>query len=217
MVPRMDGVGPASAAPGGTSERALFASIALSPIATVITNPRLPDNPVVAANAAFCALTGYDESEILGRNCRFLAGASTEPWLTERIRQAIRSPAATLTELVNYRKDGTPFRNAVLIAPILDPDGSVAWFLGSQVEVGSTDDDAPLAIRQQRAQGMVARLSPRQRQVLSEMARGFRNKQIAWRLSISEKTVKMHRGLMLEKLGLSTSGDAIRLAVEAGL
>ena len=49
------------------------------------------------------------------------------------------------------------------------------------------------------------------------MARGYRNKQIAWRLSISEKTVKMHRGLMLEKLGLATSADAIRLAIEAGL
>lgn len=215
-VAGMETVERTSAARAAATERALFASIALSPIATVITNPRLDDNPVVAANAAFCELTGYGESEILGRNCRFLAGASTEPWLTERIREAIRSPAPSLTELVNYRKDGTAFRNAVLIAPIFDADGSLAWFLGSQVEVSATDD-APRAIRQQRAQGMVARLSPRQRQVLAEMARGFRNKQIAWRLSISEKTVKMHRGLMLEKLGLSSTGDAIRLAVEAGL
>lgn len=212
----MEEVEPASAESLESTERELFASIALSPIATVITNPRLPDNPVVAANAAFCTLTGYTPSEILGRNCRFLAGKTTEPWLTERIRQAIRARAPTLTELINYRKDGTPFRNAVLIAPILDASGSVAWFLGSQVEVGSAEA-APLAIRQQRAQGLIARLSPRQRQVLAEMARGFRNKQIAWRLSISEKTVKMHRSLMLQKLGISSSGDAIRLAVEAGL
>ena len=198
------------------SERELFASIALSPIATVITNPRLPDNPVVASNAAFSALTGYAERDILGRNCRFLAGPATEPALTERIRAAIRSPSATLTELINYRKDGTRFRNAVLIAPILAPDGSPAWFLGSQVDV-SDPGDAPRAIRQQRACDRVDALSPRQRQVLGEMARGYRNKQIAWRLSLSEKTVKMHRGLMLEKLGLPSSADAIRLAVEAGL
>lgn len=198
------------------SERELFASIALSPIATVITNPRLEDNPVVAANDAFCALTGYTHSEIIGRNCRFLAGPKTDPHLTERIRSAIRSPAASLTELINYRKDGTRFRNAVLIAPIMDADGSPAWFLGSQVDVGEAED-AALAIRQQRARGAVEALSPRQRQVLGEMARGYRNKQIAWRLSISEKTVKMHRGLMLDKLGLATSADAIRLAIEAGL
>ncbi len=207
---------PVPPAPLPASERELFASIALSPIATVITNPRLHDNPVVAANDAFCALTGYRHSEIIGRNCRFLAGPTTEPHLTERIRAAIRSPAATLTELVNYRKDGTRFRNAVLIAPILDGDGSPAWFLGSQVDV-STAEDAADVLRRQRARDAVEALSPRQRQVLTEMAHGYRNKQIAWRLSISERTVKMHRGLMLEKLGLPTSADAIRLAIEAGL
>ena len=197
-------------------EQELFASIALSPIATVITNPRLDDNPVVAANDAFCALTGYARSEIIGRNCRFLAGPTTETHQTDRIRAAIRSPAASLTELINYRKDGTRFRNAVLIAPLMGADGSPAWFLGSQVDV-SRPEDASLAIRQQRARAAVDALSPRQRQVLGEMARGYRNKQIAWRLSISEKTVKMHRGLMLAKLGLPTSSDAIRLAIEAGL
>ena len=197
-------------------EAALFASIRLSPIATVITNPRLPDNPVVAANGAFCALTGYDEGEIVGRNCRFLAGKDTEPALTERIREAVRSLHPTLTELLNYRKDGTPFRNAVLIAPIFGPEGEAAWFLGSQVEVGD-EASGPLALRQQHAQDLVRTLSPRQRQVLREMAGGYRNKQIAWRLSLSEKTVKMHRSLLLDKLGVTTTADAIRLAVEAGL
>lgn len=198
------------------SESELAASIAHSPIATVVSNPRLPDNPVVAANDAFCALTGYHRSEILGRNCRFLAGPTTEPHLTERIRAAIRSRLPSITELVNYRKDGTRFRNAVLVAPILGEDGEPAWFLGSQVEVGEIQDAAQ-SLRQTRARDAIRALSPRQRQVLADMARGFRNKQIAWRLSLSEKTVKMHRGLMLEKLGLRTSADAIRLAVEADL
>jgi PAS domain S-box-containing protein len=205
-----------AAPPIAAEEKELFASIALSPIATVITNPRLTDNPVVATNAAFCALTGYAEVEIVGRNCRFLAGANTEPWLTDRIREAILSRTATLTELLNYRRDGTPFRNAVLIAPIFGADGEVAWFLGSQVDV-TGPDDAPLALRRQRAQQLIAILSPRQREVLGEMAGGYRNKQIAWRLSLSEKTVKMHRGLLLAKLGVSSSADAIRIAVEAGL
>ena len=60
-------------------------------------------------------------------------------------------------------------------------------------------------------------LPERRRQVLELMSRGLLNKQIAWELKISEKTVKMHRGLLLEQLGVLTSADAIRIAVEAGL
>lgn len=202
--------------PPPTDDAALFASIGASPIATVLTNPRLPDNPLVAVNAAFCALTGYEAPEIVGRNCRFLAGEATEPWQTQNVRDAIRSLQPALTELLNYRKDGSPFRNALLIAPIFDDRGDVAWFLGSQVEVGE-GAAAPLALRQTRAARLVQTLSSRQLDVLREMARGSLNKQIAWRLGLSEKTVKMHRGLLLRKLGVATSADAIRLAIEAGL
>jgi PAS domain S-box-containing protein len=200
----------------GREEERLAESIRLSPIATVLSNPRLPDNPIVAANSAFCTLTGYEEAEIVGRNCRFLAGPETEPWLTERIREALRSLRPSLTEILNYRKDGSAFRNAVLIAPLFGPDGEVAWFLGSQVEV-EPGSGAPLALRRRRAAELAATLSPRQRQVLEEMASGQRNKQIAWRLGLSEKTVKMHRALLLAKLGVKTTADAIRIAVEAGL
>lgn len=195
---------------------ALAQSIAASPIATVLTDPRLPDNPIVAANRPFCELTQYAESEIIGRNCRFLAGASTEPWLTERIREAIERRLPTLVEILNYRKDGTPFRNAVLVAPIFDESGELAYYLGSQVPLGD-DSPAPTAQRRAAAVARVKSLSPRQLQILREMAAGYRNKQIAWRLTLSEKTVKMHRALMLAKLEVTTSADAVRIAVEAGL
>jgi PAS domain S-box-containing protein len=197
-------------------EKALFASIDASPIATVVTNPRLPDNPLVAVNPAFCDLTGYPAAEILGRNCRFLAGPETEPWQTENVREAIRSLRPSLIELLNYRRDGTPFRNALIVAPVFEGEGELAWFIGSQVEVGP-GAAGPLALRQQRAARLVHALSERQREVLRQMTLGHRNKQIAWRLSLSEKTVKMHRGLALQKLGVATSADAIRIAVEAGL
>jgi PAS domain S-box-containing protein len=197
-----------------SEDEPLLASIRLSPIATVISNPRLPDNPVVAANEAFCRLTGYSDAEIVGRNCRFLAGPDTEPWQTERIRQAIRLRQPTLTELLNRRKDGTRFRNAVLVAPVFGPEGSLDYFIGSQVEV---PEDAPGLLRRDRAAALVRTLSPRQREILGEMAGGYRNKQIAWRLKLSEKTVKMHRSLMMDKLGVGTSADAVRIAVEAGL
>ena len=196
--------------------RELMDAVDASPLAMVLSNPRLPDNPLEVVNSAFCSLTGYSESDIVGRNCRFLAGQNTEPLVTGQIREAIRDRRPVLVDILNYKSDGTPFRNGVMITPLFDPEGGLAWFLGSQVDLGRPSDDR-LAGRQARAAGLVAELPPRQREVLEHMARGLLNKQIAWELKISEKTVKMHRALLLERLGVSTTAEAIRIAVEAGL
>lgn len=192
------------------------ALIEASPIASVISDPRLPDNPIVACNAAFCALTGYDENEILGRNCRFLSGPGTEPWLTETIRQGVRDHRPVLVEILNYKRDGAPFRNAVLVAPIYDTKDELRYFLGSQVEVGD-EIPGPSVARRVRAVASVSALSPRQREVLRLVSNGLMNKQIAGHLGLSEKTVKMHRGIVMERLNLRTAADLVRVAVEAGL
>jgi hypothetical protein len=198
------------------ADEELLESVGLSPIATVISNPRRPDNPLEVANSAFCSLTGYSESEIVGRNCRFLAGPLTEPWITDRIRDAIAARRPVLADILNYRRDGHPFRNAVLVSPLFDEEGRLAWFLGSQVDLG-LDSGALFDTRRARSVSLVKSLPGRRRQVLELMARGLLNKQIAWELKISEKTVKMHRALLLDQLGVATSADAIRIAVEAGL
>lgn len=197
-------------------EASLIQSIRLSPIASVISNPRLVDNPIIAANEPFRDLTGYGEDEIIGRNCRFLSGPATEPWLTERIRQGVLNKRAVLVEILNYKRNGKSFRNAVLVAPIFAHDGTLEYFLGSQVEIVG-DDLGPSAARHEHAVALVKTLSYRQRQVLQKVAVGYRSKQIAFELSLSEKTVKMHRSLMLIKLGNLGTADAIRIAVEAGL
>lgn len=189
--------------------------IAASPIAAVISDPRLPDNPIVASNAAFSALTGYAPEEILGRNCRFLSGPATEPERAATLRASIRGRRPALVEILNYRKDGTPFRNAVLIVPIFGVGGDLEYFLGSQMEVDGGSET--LAGRASRARDQIEALSPRQREVLRLMAGGQLNKQIAFALSLSERTVKMHRAALLRALGVDTTADAIRLAVEAGL
>ncbi|MCP8939429.1 LuxR C-terminal-related transcriptional regulator [Alsobacter sp. SYSU M60028] len=186
-----------------------------SPMAAVITNPRLPDNPIVACNHAFEALTGYRRDEIIGRNCRFLAGPRTEPGLTAQIVAAVRERRPVLVEILNYKKDGTPFRNAVLVAPIFGETGKLDYFLGSQMEVAPADGETAMA-RRARARDRVDALSHRQRQVLLEMAAGKLNKQIAYSVGISERTVKMHRAAVMEALGVNSSADAIRIAVEAG-
>lgn len=205
-----------------SGDTALWPAIALSPIASVISNPRLPDNPLVEVNDAFCALTGYGRDEAIGRNCRFLAGPQTEPLLTETIRCRTRARQQTLVRIRNYKRDGTVFQNAVLVAPMFAADGTLAYFIGSQVEI--REDEAPVfgeheafGERHVSALAQVAGLSLRQKQVLGEIAAGYRSKEISHHLAISEKTVKMHRALMMERLGISNMAMAIRIAIEAGL
>lgn len=199
-----------------TEERELIEAVGLSPIAMVVSNPRRPDNPLEIVNQAFCSLTGYSEDEIVGRNCRFLAGEQTDESATEEIRSAIRDARPLLIDITNYRRDRTTFRNGVMITPLFDPHGKLAWFLGSQVDLGPAHDSV-FRQRRSRAAELVESLPPRRRQVLQLMAAGLLNKQIAWELKISEKTVKMHRALLLEDLGVATSAEAIRVAVEADL
>jgi PAS domain S-box-containing protein len=187
-----------------------------SPIATVVSDPRQLDNPLIAVNAAFCVLTGYSEAESLGRNCRFLRGPDTENGQTEKLRDAVTHYRPALAELINYRKDGSLFRNAVMIAPMFDDQGKIELFVGSQIEV-LPEEESIAMVRQQQAAEIVDRLSPRQREILQQMAHGFRTKQIAYKLSLSEKTVQMHRMLMFKKLSTSNAADAVRIAVEAGL
>jgi len=193
-----------------------------SPIAAVISNPRLPDNPIVACNQAFLHLTLYAREEVIGRNCRFLAGPGTEPQLRRAMREGIRCRRPALVELLNYKRDGTAFRNAVVVAPVFSPhdENELLYFLGSQVEVvDEMADGAPSTEQSRRvwAAQAVRSLSKRQFEVLSLVAEGLRNKQIAHRLGLTEKTVKMHRSITMERLGTRTAAEMIRLAVEAGI
>ena len=186
-----------------------------SPVPSVISDPRLPDNPIVACNQPFCDLTGYPREEVIGRNCRFLSGPATEPWLTEEIRRGVREHRPVLVEILNYKRSGQPFRNAVLVAPIYDEHDALLYFLGSQLEI-DVNAASPSSMRRIRAAEMVKALSLRQAQVLKLVANGLLNKQIAAELDLAEKTVKMHRAILMNRLGLHTTADLIRLAVEAG-
>jgi len=194
---------------------ALRTSIYRTPIATVVTDNRIDDNPIVEANDAFLKLTGYDRDEIIGRNCRFLAGRGTEPDAQLALRSAVAQGKPTIVELTNYRKDGSPFRNAVMFAPVSGRDGTVSLFVGSQMDVGESGIGGGL--RRTRARELVSALSPRLRQTLELMTMGYRNKQIGGMFGIEEKTVKMHRSRLIRALGVKCSADAIRIAVESGV
>jgi PAS domain S-box-containing protein len=186
-----------------------------SPVAAVITNPRWPDNPIVECNDAFVALTGYRRDEIIGRNCRFLTGPDTEPGLIEKVRRAIRRHEPLLVAILNYKKNGTPFRNAMMIAPTFDETGRLEYYLGCQVEIAGDEASANMA-RRGAASARISALSRRQREVLMHMAAGKLSKQIAHELGLSVRTVELYRLAVFRSLEVRTSADAIRLAIEAG-
>eukprot|EP00428_Durinskia_dybowskii_P025306 CAMPEP_0170235664 /NCGR_PEP_ID=MMETSP0116_2-20130129/17577_1 /TAXON_ID=400756 /ORGANISM="Durinskia baltica, Strain CSIRO CS-38" /LENGTH=367 /DNA_ID=CAMNT_0010486457 /DNA_START=148 /DNA_END=1252 /DNA_ORIENTATION=- len=101
----------------------------------VVTDPSLPDNPIVYASQGFLNLTGYSLDQILGRNCRFLQGPETDPKAVERIRHAIEQGNDLSVCLLNYRVDGTTFWNQFFIAALRDASGNITNFVGVQCKV----------------------------------------------------------------------------------
>ncbi|MGX7895831.1 PAS domain-containing protein [Tsuneonella sp. HG222] len=110
-------------------------AMAQTRMAICLCDPHKPDIPIVFANRAFRQLTGYHEEEIIGRNCRFLQGPDTDQGEVAKIRTALQTEDVAVVELLNYRKDGTPFWNALHIGPIYDAAGRLTYFYGSQWDV----------------------------------------------------------------------------------
>jgi PAS domain S-box-containing protein len=101
----------------------------------VVTDPRLPNHPIVLANQAFLDLTGYSVEEVIGSNCRFLQGPQTSTTDVDVIREALSRGEETSVELLNYRKDGSVFWNQLAISPVRAEDGELLYYFGSQKDV----------------------------------------------------------------------------------
>ena len=101
----------------------------------LISDPSQPDNPVLYASPGFERMTGYRQEDVLGKNCRFLQGKGTDPATVAEIRSAIRDVRTCDVELLNYRKDGSPFWNQLLISPVRDEQGLLTHFVGTQTDV----------------------------------------------------------------------------------
>ncbi|KAK4492014.1 hypothetical protein RD792_002802 [Penstemon davidsonii] len=100
----------------------------------VITDPRLPDNPIIFASDSFLELTEYSREEILGRNCRFLQGPETDPATVRKIREAIDNQTEVTVQLINYTKTGKKFWNLFHLQPMRDQKGEVQYFIGVQLD-----------------------------------------------------------------------------------
>lgn len=101
----------------------------------VITDPNLPDQPMVDVNKAFEAMTGYDRDELLGRNCRFLQGPDRIQPARKSLRDSIDNLEDKTVVLKNYRKDGTMFWNRLTVSAVYDDDGKLIYFVGVQQDI----------------------------------------------------------------------------------
>ncbi|PPK90805.1 PAS domain S-box-containing protein [Kineococcus xinjiangensis] len=110
-------------------------AVIASDLAFCISDPRVPDNPLVWVNPAFERATGYTADEVLGRNCRFLQGPDTDREAVGRLRKALDAGEPVSEILLNYRADGTAFWNEVVISPVRDATGAVTHHVGVQSDV----------------------------------------------------------------------------------
>lgn len=114
------------------SEDEAQTALSRSSIAMVLTDPRQKDNPIVYVNRAFTDTTGYTAEQVLGRNCRFLQGAGTDPSDVDALREAMARGQEISIDIQNYRADGSGFLNRLTISPVRDEGGEIVHFLGIQ-------------------------------------------------------------------------------------
>lgn len=112
-----------------------FAAVEMTRMPMIVTDPNRSDNPIAFANAAFIQMTGYSREEIVGQNCRFLQGPGSDPQVVAQIRAAIEARTDISVEILNYRKDGSAFWNALFISPVRNDAGQVDYYFASQLDV----------------------------------------------------------------------------------
>nr|AML79608.1 putative LOV domain-containing protein [Sambucus canadensis] len=105
----------------------------------VLTDPHLPDTPIVYASDAFLKFTGYARHEVLGRNCRFLSGKDTDSSTQFQIKESVRTEQPCTVCILNYRKDSSSFWNFLHISPVRNASGKIAYIVGVQIDSGCED------------------------------------------------------------------------------
>jgi PAS domain S-box-containing protein len=141
----------------------LFTAAEKTRMPQIITDPNQPDNPIVFANRAFQNLCGYDAAELIGHNCRFLQGPGTDPTDIAKVRDAITARRDVVVEILNYHRNGTPFRNELYVSPVFDPNGHLRYFFASQLDV----------TRFRTTEGVLAESEARYRALFDAVDSGF--------------------------------------------
>ena len=121
--------------PHGAPRDIFFAAVKATRMPMTVTDPHQPDNPIIFCNEAFTFMTGYAEDEIVGTNCRFLQGPETDREVIGQVRAAIEKRDEVAVEVLNYRKNGSTFWNALFVSPVFDEAGELLYYFGSQLDI----------------------------------------------------------------------------------
>lgn len=143
---------------GHVSEDPFAAAFKATRMPMIVTDPSQADNPIIFCNEAFRKLTGYSDEEIIGRNCRFLQGPETDRETVAKIRDSIAAGQDVAVDILNYRKDGSTFWNAVFISPVRDEADKIIYFFASQLDFTTVKSrEADLAAARHQAEAEVAK------------------------------------------------------------
>lgn len=144
--------------PNDASSDIFFAAVKTTRMPMIVTDPRRQDNPVIFCNDAFIHMSGYPEHEIVGRNCRFLQGPETDREAVALVGRAIERREEVSVEILNYRKNGSTFWNALFVSPVFDETGTLIYFFASQLDV-SRRREAEDALHQAQKMEAVGQLT----------------------------------------------------------
>ncbi len=150
----------------------IFSALERSGLSMLATNPRLPDNPIVFVNEAFCRMTGYSVEEAVGRNCDFLQAPETDQEAVRRLHESIREGNAVSIEILNQRKDGSRFWNHLFVTPVNDENGEPLFLLSTQVDVTQSHQAEEMRAALQTNQQELDRTNERLRQTLTVAGTG---------------------------------------------
>ena len=129
--------------------------------------------PLVVCNPAFCKLTGYSATEVIGQNCRFLQGEMTEQPGRVELRTAIEAGESASVVLTNFTKDGTAFQNLLYVSPLHDSLGELRYYMGCQYELPSTPTMVEITEHAGELADISARLRHSQARAADVMQMGF--------------------------------------------
>lgn len=93
------------------------------------------DAPLIYVNRGFEKMTGYRPADVVGRNCRFLQGPRTDRAATTKIRRALELGEPLIIDILNYRKDASPFWNRLSLRPVLGVGGTPRFYIGIQTDI----------------------------------------------------------------------------------
>ncbi|QDS74509.1 hypothetical protein FKW77_007162 [Venturia effusa] len=185
-----------------------------------LSDPSVPDNPIVYASQEFYRTTGYGREYVIGRNCRFLQGPKSDNSSVKRLIEAIAAGKEICETILNYRRDGTPFINLLMIAPLYDDKGRIRYFIGCQIDVtkliegGKGLESMQRLLSQQRSDNRFGGLKKSKLELLGELSRQFspeelevvRNPELD-HASTTPRTARSRTGSVRKRLGMEDSID----------